>query len=378
LDVNWLPGTLGRGLRRHHGEIGNQRFIPAMTERPAQPEIAILVVEEATASVVYGMYDMFRSAGRDWRVCVEGEPGPELLQPVVVAAQPGPFRAGNDVLVAPDRTLAACPAPDIVCIPEVQLAPGAGLAGRYPAEVAWLQRCWESGATIAAACSGALLLAESGLLQGQEATTHWAYGDTLRRDYPGIRVRDQAALVVSGEGGRLVMAGGGTSWLDLALYLIARTCGIEEAMHVARVHLVDWHEVGQQPFARLARSRQSDDAVIARCQVWIAGHYDQPSPVTSMIRLSGLAERTFKRRFREATGMSPLEYVHTLRLEEAKQLLESTDQAIEAVAAEVGYEEGGFFSRLFRRKVGLTPAQYRKRFGSLRRRLSARAASGPE
>jgi len=349
-----------------------------MTERPAQPEIAILVVEEATASVVYGMYDMFRSAGRDWRVCVEGEPGPELLQPVVVAAQPGPFRAGNDVLVAPDRTLAACPAPDIVCIPEVQLAPGASLAGRYPAEVAWLQRCWESGATIAAACSGALLLAECGLLQGQEATTHWAYGDTLRRDYPGIRVRDQAALVVSGEGGRLVMAGGGTSWLDLALYLIARTCGIEEAMHVARVHLVDWHEVGQQPFARLARSRQSDDAVIARCQVWIAGHYDQPSPVTSMIRLSGLAERTFKRRFREATGMSPLEYVHTLRLEEAKQLLESTDQAIEAVAAEVGYEEGGFFSRLFRRKVGLTPAQYRKRFGSLRRRLSARAASGPE
>ena len=250
--------------------------------------------------------------------------------------------------------------------------------GLMLAEVAWLQRCWENGATIAAVCSGALLLAESGLLRGQEATTHWAYGDTLRRDYPGIRVRDQAALVVSGEGGRLVMAGGGTSWLDLALYLIARTCGIEEAMHVARVHLVDWHEVGQQPFARLARSRQSDDAVIARCQVWIAGHYDQPSPVTSMIRLSGLAERTFKRRFREATGMSPLEYVHTLRLEEAKQLLESTDQAIEAVAAEVGYEEGGFFSRLFRRKVGLTPAQYRKRFGSLRRRLSARAASGPE
>ena len=96
-----------------------------------------------------------------------------------------------------------------------------------------------------------------------------------------------------------------------------------------------------------------------------------------MVRLSGLAERTFKRRFREATGMSPLEYAHTLRLEEAKQLLESTDQAIEAVAAEVGYEESGFFSRLFRRKVGLTPAQYRKRFGSLRRRLSARAPSVP-
>jgi len=341
-----------------------------MDQRPAQPAIAILAVEEATASVVYGMYDMFRSAGRDWRVCVEGEPGPELLRPVVVAVRREPFHAGNGVLVSPDCTLGECRAPDVVCIPEVQIAPGSSVTGRFPLEVAWLRGCWEAGATLAAVCSGALLLAESGLLQGQEATTHWAYADTLRRDYPGIRVRDQAALVVSGEGGRLVMAGGGTSWLDLALYLIARTCGIEEAMHVARVHLVDWHEVGQQPFARLARSRQSDDAIIARCQVWIAEHYDQPSPVTSMVRLSGLAERTFKRRFREATGMSPLEYVHTLRLEEAKQLLESTEQPVEGVAAEVGYEEAGFFSRLFRRKVGLTPAQYRRRFGSLRRRLT--------
>jgi len=88
-----------------------------------------------------------------------------------------------------------------------------------------------------------------------------------------------------------------------------------------------------------------------------------------MVRLSGLAERTFKRRFRQATGLAPLEYVHTLRLEEAKQMLESGDAPVDAVAREVGYEDAGFFSRLFRRKVGLTAAQYRRRFGSLRRRL---------
>jgi len=90
-----------------------------------------------------------------------------------------------------------------------------------------------------------------------------------------------------------------------------------------------------------------------------------------MVRLSGIAERSFKRRFREATGMAPLEYVHTLRLEEAKQMLESGDEPIEAIANEVGYEDAAFFSRLFRRHVNLTPAQYRKRFGALRRRLSA-------
>jgi transcriptional regulator GlxA family with amidase domain len=132
--------------------------------------------------------------------------------------------------------------------------------------------------------------------------------------------------------------------------------------------------VGQQPFARLARSRQVDDALIAGCQVWIAEHYHEPSPVAAMVRLSGIAERSFKRRFQRATGMGPLEYVHTLRLEEAKQMLESGDAPIEAIANEVGYEDAGFFSRLFRRNVNLTPAHYRKRFGSLRRRLEGGAA----
>jgi transcriptional regulator GlxA family with amidase domain len=90
-----------------------------------------------------------------------------------------------------------------------------------------------------------------------------------------------------------------------------------------------------------------------------------------MVRLSGLPERSFKRRFRQATGMSPLEYVHTLRLEEAKQMLESGEAPIEAIANEVGYEDAGFFSRLFRRSVSLTPAQYRKRFGAMRKALQS-------
>ena len=115
--------------------------------------------------------------------------------------------------------------------------------------------------------------------------------------------------------------------MDLALYLIARVAGIESAIRTARINLVDWHTVGQQPYAQLARSRQSDDALIARCQAWIAEHYPEPAPVAGMVRHSGLAERTFKRRFEQPPGMSPLEYVHTLRLEEAKHLLEAGEKA---------------------------------------------------
>ena len=333
--------------------------------------VAILAVPEASASVIYGMYDLFRSAGRDWNLIVEGAPGTELLRPLVVARESGTFGVGNGVRITPELTLEACPPPDIVCVPEVLVAPDVPPSGQFDVEVRWLRDCYDRGAIVATACSGALLLAEAGLLKGVEATTHWAYCDLLRRHYPGVRVREQAALVASGEGQRLVMAGGGTSWLDLTLYLIARATNVEIAMQTARVFLIDWHDVGQQPFASLARARQVDDAVIARCQVWIAEHYAEAAPVAAMVRMSGLPERTFKRRFRHATGLGPLEYVHTVRLEEAKQMLEAENAPVETVAHAVGYEDAGFFNRLFRRKVGLTPGQYRRRFGALRRRLGS-------
>lgn len=334
-----------------------------------KPRIALLVIPEVAASTLYGMFDVLASAGRDWAGLVEGREGESVLGPQVVSLRgPGLMEIVNGIQIMPDEDDGTIP--DVVCVPEVAVAPGAVLTESHRAEIAWLRRCYEAGAIVATACSGAMLLAETGLLEGAEATTHWAYCDALA-SYPGVQVFPNRALVVSGEGGRLIMAGGGTSWEDLALYLVARLVGVDEAMHIAKLFLIDWHDVGQLPFAALARNRQVDDAVIARCQGWIAVHYEAPSPVAAMIQLSGLTERTFNRRFKLATGMAPIEYVHTLRLEEAKQLLESGDEPVEAVAQEVGYEDAAFFGRLFRRKVGVTPTQYRKRFRGLRRALGA-------
>lgn len=332
--------------------------------------IAILAVPEATASVTYGMFDLFMSTGRDWGTVVNGEPGPALMAPQIVASRTGPFVAGNGIALTAHAGLADTRSPDIVCIPELMVAPSESIGGRFVPEVEWVKACYERGSMVATACSGALLLAEAGLLDGRDATTHWAYTSVFARRYPSVRVRTRQAMVVTGEGQRIVMAGGGSSWLDLALYLIARTVSVEAAMQVAKLNLVNWHNVGQQPFARLARSTQGDDAIIGRCQSWIAEHYDEPSPVAGMLRMSGLAERSFKRRFKEATGMAPIDYVHTLRLEEAKHMLEASEQTIESIANEVGYEDASFFGRLFRRHVQLTPAQYRKRFGSMRRALA--------
>jgi len=338
---------------------------------PPPVTVALLAFPESGASVVYGMYDMFMAAGRDWGLLMDGQPGPQHFRPLLVARQAGAMELGNGVPLSPHATLADCPAAAIVCVPEVNLPPGTPLGEHFRDEIEFLRQRHKDGAIIATACSGAMMLAEAGLLDGLDATTHWAWCDAMSQRHPKVKVRAQRALVTSGEGQRLVMAGGGTTWLDLTLYLIARSVGVEAAMQVARINLIDWHAIGQQPFARLARSRQTEDAVVAQCQAWIAEHYDEANPVTGMAQVSGLAERSFKRRFKLATGMAPLEYVHALRLEEAKQMLEAGSQPIEAIANEVGYEDPGFFSRLFRRNVNLTPAQYRKRFGAMRRILEA-------
>jgi transcriptional regulator GlxA family with amidase domain len=345
--------------------------------------VAILVYPETTGAVVYGMYDLFCSAGQDWELITEGRPGSRRIRPLLVSRRGESLSISNGINVSPDTSLANCPPVPFIVVPEVNLPPGTSLSPMFAEEIQWLKERYVAGAVLAAGCSGAMLFAEAGLLDGQPATTHWAWCDALRERFPRVQVHGRRTLVVSGDQQRLVMAGGGASFLDLTLYLIARMLDVKTAMQVARINLIDWHHVGQQPFARLARTRQVDDAIIARCQTWIAEHYEQTAPVRSMVRLSGLAERTFKRRFRNATGMSPLEYVHTLRLEEAKQMLEAGDEPVEAIARAVGYEDPGYFARLFKRNVSLTPAQYRKRFGALRRTLQAseisprpRAASG--
>lgn len=338
-----------------------------MTHTENLLKVAILTMPESTASTVMGLYDLFASTGRDWPMVTRGEPGTSLVQPVIVSADGEAFRTGNNALLQPDACLHECTNPDIICIPDLMVMPGEDIGGRFTTEQEWLVKQYSAGTTIATACSGALLLAECGLLDNQEATTHWAYCDAMRRTYPEIRLLPDQSLVTSGQENRLVMAGGGTTWLDLALMLVARFIGTEEAMRLARLYLIEWHHIGQRPFANMALPRNRDDAVIERCQLWAADHYSDESPVASMAKLSGLTVRSFTRRFKNATGLSPLEYIHTLRLEEAKYMLETSDSSIESIANDVGYEDSSFFSRLFRRKVGMTPARYRRRFGELRR-----------
>ncbi|WP_038059701.1 DJ-1/PfpI family protein, partial [Thioalkalivibrio sp. ALJT] len=221
--------------------------------------VAFLAVPESTGSTLYGMYDLFAAVDRDWGLIARGEPAVSPFRPVTVAADTAGFRMANGVHLLPDLDIDQAGCPDVVCVPELLVPPGTDITGRYPREVAWLQTCYEAGSFLGTACSGALMVAEAGLLDGRDATTHWGYCEALAAHYPQVRVHPHQALVTAGDGQRIVMVGGGSSWQDLALFLIARMVGLERALQVAKIYLIDWHHVGQQPYATLMGSAQTED-----------------------------------------------------------------------------------------------------------------------
>lgn len=327
---------------------------------------AIVATPEASPSSFYAMQDVLASVGRDWDM-VHGRQSnaPPRFLPRLVTHDGKAFREVNGTQVQPHGAFGDFATPDIVLLPDYHLPPDEPLPPCYADVADWLKEVHGRGAVIASVCSGALPLGMSGLLDGEEATTHWAYCDTLKRFCPDVTVRRERILVPAGPEHRIVTAGGGSAWADLLLYLIARFAGEEEAFRIAKLYLLEPHGSGQLPFTALSAGRQHEDKLIAECQSWLADNYSGEQLVACMAERAGLPERSFHRRFKAATGLAPLAYVQTLRIEEAKHVLETTQMPVDEVGASVGYEEPASFRRLFRRLVGVSPSQYRRRFQSL-------------
>jgi transcriptional regulator GlxA family with amidase domain len=315
---------------------------------------------------LFGLFDVLSSVGVGWESFVIGAPEEPLFDVKIVAATREPFRCAGNVLVAPRAALDEAEDVDVALVSGLVVPAWDRLRDHDGKEFDWLARQHTRGAVIASACTGALVLAESGLLNGCEATTHWAYADVFRVHYREVRLRPDLDLCGSGNHNQIVTSGGATAWQSLALHLICRFCGIEYAIRAAKFWLIPGREVIQAPYSAVSRSVRHEDAVIIDCQAWLAEHYGGSNPVSTMIRLSGLPPTTFARRFKRATSHPPIDYVHTLRIEEAKEMLETGTHAVDEIGREVGYEDPASFRRLFKRKAGVTPSDYRRRFGRTR------------
>jgi transcriptional regulator GlxA family with amidase domain len=327
-----------------------------------RPRIALLAAPETSPSVLYGLYDVLLAVGSMWPDMTGAEPADPLLEVLIVAATAEPFRCFGNIAVEPHAAVAEIDDVDAVIVCDMYTPIDTPPHGQFGVEIEWLRRMRAKGTLLASVCSGSLMLAEAGLLDGRSCAGHWAYRDLFRAAYPRIRFDPGAILDLSSEDDGLVTAGGVTSWQDLALHLVARFCGAEHAARTAKVYVLAGHEDGQLPFAAMTRRVRKSDAVIDDCLAWMSENLAAPNPVTAMAERSGLTKRTFARRFIAATGYRPIEYVQALRMESARQLLETGGGAIDDVGYAVGYEDPTFFRRLFRRTTGMSPAAYRRKF----------------
>lgn len=329
-------------------------------------------------SVAVGLFDAFWAAGVLWNR-IMGEREQPRFVPELVAMSHQQVTTGTGVRIMPDCTFAERPAADIVIVPTVLIASGCQFGRENPSVIDWVKKAHDASSHIVSTCTGSFVLVEAGLLVDRDATTHWAFVNLMRSEYPRTRVLADRVLVSATGDGRIVTGGGAASWTDLVLYLVGKFAAPEDAMRLAKVQMFDWHHHGQNPYSRLTTRPQTGDRQIQVCQEWLGDHYCDPDPVVEMIRRSGLSRRTFGRRFHTATGHAPLDYVQRVRIEEANQLLETDGRTIEQIADEVGYSDTVSFRRLFKRMVGETPTAYRRRQSvSETARAISRLPSHPE
>lgn len=329
---------------------------------PSTIDALIVALPESAGSAVYGLVDVFASTGTLWRELIGDEPGRRLIRPRIVSVSDAPFVCGNHIPIRPDLAIQGESDADIIIVPELWLAPDDDLARRYTDLKEWLRQRHRAGSTIYSACSGSVLLAAAGLLDGKQATSHWGYADLFRRSFPAVRFLVEPNIVFADPAGRIVTAGGATSWHDLAIHIISRHCSPGEALHIAKVYLLQWHGDGQLPYAGLVRRQAHADSIVRSAEDWLTDHFSEPRAVAAVVQACGIPERSLKRRFKAATGSTIIDYAQNLRVEAAKRLLETGESASDDIAAAVGYENPAFFRRLFKRRTGLTAGQYRRLF----------------
>lgn len=322
-------------------------------------QVAIIAIPEALPSSIFGPLDVLRACAGVASLTTVGKSGPPFSVKLV-ALNESVFTSFNGVPVTPDVGIANAGDFNLVWIPSLALSP-AGLFNPYPELQQWIRHQHRLGAEILSVCTGAFLLAETGLLDHQKCTTHWAYSKLFTSRYPKVELQPHLSIVHNPS---IHCAAAGSAWNDLVLNVIERYCDKRTAVQTAKLFLLQTHPRVQQAIRHLTSTQQHHDAMIDAAERWLAAHLSEDDLIARAAAEVQLTEVTFKRRFKQALNEPPSLYIQRLRVDKAKQALELTPQSVEDISAMVGYRDSSFFRRLFKRLTGLTPAQYRRLFSA--------------
>jgi transcriptional regulator GlxA family with amidase domain len=264
-------------------------------------------------------------------------------------------RTSSGLTLVPDQSLADTADPQILLVPG-----GQGTRDPDPRLTDWLRGHGPRAERLVSVCTGAILLAEAGLLDGRRATTHWAYCDKLARDHPAIEVDPDPIYV---RDGHIATSAGVTSGIDLALALVEEDLGRPAALAIARHLVVFLRRPGNQAqFSAQLAAQTARREPLREVQQWITEHPDADLSVEALAARARLSPRHFARAFQAETGMTPGRYVDRVRLEHARRLLEDTGEGVEEISRAGGYGTPEAMRRAFVKALGASPAEYRRRF----------------
>ena len=314
--------------------------------------VLIVLFDDVQSLDVTGPLEVFTGAANFQ--ARRGELGYQITT-ASLGGMPVTSTSGLGLIPATDlRALAADP-PDTIVVPG-----GRGTASPDPELIAWLREYAPAARRITSVCTGAFLLAEAGLLDGKNATTHWAYTQALASRFPAVTVQADPIFVRDGQ---VATSAGVTAGIDLALALVEEDIGHAAALAVARSLVVYLRRPGgQAQFSAHLQAQAAQRAPLRDVQQWISEHPGADLSVPALAARAGLSPRQFARAFTAETGMSPGRFVSTTRLETARRMLEDSGRAVSQVARACGYGTPEAMRRAFVQSIGVPPASYRHRF----------------
>ncbi len=323
-------------------------------------DVTVVLLEDGYASTAIGPIEVFHSAGLLWN-WLHGETQQPRFRVRVASIDGGKVNSLCSVGLTPEFALRDIKRTDIIILPASGWDMRDRIAQHTPL-LSWLREWHARGAYIAGICSGVGFLAECGLLDGRQATTHWALADNFRQRYPKVIWRPEQFVT---EDGRLLSSGGVYASIDLSLYLVEKFCGHEIALQCAKSLLLSMPRSRQSGYAVVPLSHPHSDVKIRQSEEYLQEHFAGGVSIDSLADRAGMGPRNFIRRFKAATGRLPGAYIQMLRVSAAKEMLEHGATSVQTVCSKIGYEDIAFFRTLFKRHTGMTPAEYRERFARM-------------
>lgn len=319
--------------------------------------VNILVSENGILSTVFGPFDMLIQAGVFWNMLIDKKATP-YFNVQIVSTDGKEIEGLGGAKIQPHNKIGHDDQFDLIIVP----SEGMNIQPNNPSFIQrteYIKAMHKKGAVIASICTGAFLVAATGLLDNKRATTHWALAKEFKSLFPKVELNTNLLIV---DNHKIITSGGVNADMDLSMHIIANFCGQEVALQTARCTLVDLTLRQQTPYKTFITEKKHGDEDILKCQNYIEKHHCQEITLESLSEKFHLSKRTLSRRFKQATSFTVISYIQQFRVEKAKFTLERENISFDELSYSLGYENVSFFRRLFKQYVGITPSEYRRAF----------------